>query len=564
MRRKLLGEILKEAGLIKPEELEEALQVQQQTGERLGKVLVKLGYVTEQQINEVLEFQLGIPQVALHRYHLDPQLVTSLPEQLVRRHKVIALKKNQNRLTVAMVDPLNVVAIDDLRLATGCEIEPVIATEEEVDAAIKRYFGLGDDVGRVLKNFVAAEDARPVEVYALNSAEGLDDEAPIVRAVNTIIQQAISEKVSDIHLEAHEGKVRVRYRSDGVLRDVMDLPRQTHASLISRLKIMARMDISEKRLPQDGRIQVRVGNRTVDLRVSSIPTVFGEKIAIRILDKSNLLLKLNQLGFEQSNLQKFNRLIKQSYGMILLTGPTGSGKTTTLYAALSEINSPEKNIITIEDPVEYILPGINQIQVLPKVGLDFAAGLRSILRQDPDVIMVGEIRDSETAEIAVRAATTGHLVFSTLHTNDVAGAVTRLLDMGIEPFLVASSLTGVVAQRLVRMICPQCRTPYELPPDAPERVFVNLPTDKPVTLYRGRGCGYCNQTGYRGRMAIHEVLVLGSRERQLIIEKAPTETIREAAVSRGMVTLWDDGFKKAMDGLTTLQEVIRVASGEFN
>jgi len=378
--------------------------------------------------------------------------------------------------------------------------------------------------------------------------------------VNSIFLQAIEQDASDIHIEPQEQQIRVRYRIDGMLREVMTLPGKIRSAVISRVKIMSEMDIAEKRVPQDGRIQLRLGSREIDLRVSTLPTVYGEKIVTRLLDKGSMKsYKIENIGFEPVNFKRFANALKSSYGMILITGPTGSGKTTTLYAALNEINTVDKNIITIEDPVEYMLEGINQTQVNTKAGMTFAAGLRAILRQDPDIIMVGEIRDGETAEIAVKAATTGHLVLSTLHTNDSAGAIARLVDMGIEPFLVASSVLAAVAQRLARLICPECRQAYELAPNAPERVFIGVAHDKPVTLYRGAGCSNCGNTGYKGRLAIHEVLPVTAGLRQLILRNAPADEIKQKAVAEGMVTLKMDGIQKAMKGMTTIEEVMRVA-----
>lgn len=556
--KKRLGELLVESGLITQAQLQEALKAQKQSGERLGKALVNLGFVTEQDIINVLEFQLGISQVELYDMNLDPEVVKLVPENLVRRHKVMPIKRAPNLLTVAMVDPLNVVAIDDLRMATGCDIEPVISTEREIDQAIQRYYGMQNLLGDASFPEEAAASVELVEKFNLDSDTG-GGGAPVVRVVNSLIQQAVQARASDIHIEPMADRVRVRFRVDGMLRDVMNLPKGALPSVISRIKIMADMDIAEKRVPQDGRVQIKASNRQVDLRVSSLPTIFGEKIVIRILDKSAMLLRLDDLGFQEGILKRFRTLVRYSYGMILVTGPTGSGKTSTLYATINEINTADKNIITIEDPVEYVLEGINQIRVNVKAGLTFASGLRSILRQDPDVIMVGEIRDAETADIAIRAATTGHLVFSTLHTNDAAGSVTRLVDMGIEPFLVASSVIGVVAQRLVRKICPQCKTPYQVQAGAPERLFMGLEDDTPVTLFKGRGCRLCDNTGYRGRLAIQEVLSLSGPMRSLVLDKAPSEEIKKAAVSEGMVTLKEDGIHKALSGVTTIDEVMRVA-----
>jgi len=554
-----LGNILVENGLITRQQLEEALRVQRQTGQRLGKVLIDLGYVTEDVILEVLEYQLGIPRVSLADITPDAELVSSFPEPLVRRHKVVPIKKEGNRVMIALADPLNVVAIDDLRVATGYDIYPVMATEREIEEAIERFFGPAG-VQRAVQEVAVGIPAEGEERARPDQAVAVD--APVVRLVNSLIEGAINQRASDIHIEPQENRVRVRYRIDGVLHEVMALPTRIQSAVVSRIKIMAGMDIAEKRIPQDGRVQIKHADREIDIRISTMPTVFGEKAVLRLLDKSVALLKLDQLGFSPDNLVRFQNLIRSAYGMLLLTGPTGSGKTTTLYAVLNELNRPEKNIITIEDPVEYSLPGINQTGVNPKAGLTFAVGLRAILRQDPDIVMVGEIRDRETAEIAIRAANTGHLVLSTLHTNDAAGAFTRLIDMGIEPFLVASSVLGVVAQRLVRLICARCRTAYTVEPGAPERAFVGIPDDRPLTLYRGRGCGACGHTGYRGRTSIQEVLPATSEIKALVNARAPAGEIRRQAIREGMVPLKEDGIRKVLAGITTVDEVIRVAYTE--
>ncbi|MDD3654490.1 MAG: ATPase, T2SS/T4P/T4SS family [Desulfotomaculaceae bacterium] len=549
--RQKLGEKLVEKGAVTREQLWEALRVQSRSGGFLGEILIKLGMVSEEVINEIL----GVQKIRLDK--IEPTLLKTVPEQLVRRHKVIPLKKEGNCLTVAMAHPMDVLAIDDLRLSTGCEIEPVQAGERDILAVIQKHFGL-PEVDKIFEEFELLAGRQEEEAVALE--EEVVDEAPVVRLVNSIFLQAIEQDASDIHIEPQEHLVRVRYRIDGMLREVMKLPKKIQSAVVSRVKIMSDMDISERRTPQDGRIRLKIKEREIDLRVSALPTVYGEKIVSRLLDKGSIKsYKIEKIGFGALNLQRFTSALKSSYGMLLMTGPTGSGKTTTLYTALNEINTHEKNIITIEDPVEYMLDGINQTQVNVKAGMTFAAGLRSILRQDPDVIMVGEIRDSETAEIAVRAAITGHLVLSTLHTNDAAGAITRLVDMGIEPFLVASSVLITVAQRLVRLICPQCRQVYELAPDAPERAFIGAEPDQPVTLYRGAGCDSCGNIGYKGRLAVHEVIPVTMGLRPLIIRNAPTDEIKRQALAEGMISLKMDGIQKALAGLTTIEEVMRVA-----
>lgn len=551
--RKLLGNILVENNIITKEQLQDALRVQQSTGDRLGKVLINLGYVTERDLTNMLEAQLGIPQVA-PGYWMNPELMKLIPEHIVRRYKAIPVLKDGNILTVAMVDPLDLVATDDLRLVTGLEIDTVLASERDVENAIQKFYGM-PDLEQELQDFEVVEN----QALQLEQPDEMLDEAPIVRLVNSIIVQAVNEKASDIHIEPYENGVRVRLRIDGILREGMELPKRARSSLASRFKILAQLNIAEKRVPQDGRIQIKYGEREIDLRMSTMPTVFGEKVVIRLLDKANRLKGIKQLNFSETNLVKLDKLLKSTYGMLLITGPTGSGKTTTLYTALTEINDLEKNIITIEDPVEYMLPGINQTQINPRAGLDFATGLRSMLRQDPDVIMVGEIRDNETAEMAVRAATTGHLLLSTLHTNDASGALTRLCDMGIEPFLVASSVLGIVAQRLTRKICEHCQEPYTPAPDGPEMAFIGTKDGDPVTLYRGRGCPLCGNSGFRGRIAIQEVLLMSKGIRQLVNEKASSDEIKSMAIEQGMLTLKEDGIAKAKAGLTTIAEVMRVA-----
>lgn len=560
--KRKLGDLLIESRVINFAQLQEALRIQNQTGDRLGRILVNLGYISEQDIANVLEVQLGITQIKLGNILLLPDTIKLVPDTLIRQHRIVPIKKEGNKLTVAMVDPLNVVVLDDLQIATGCYIEPVLATEKEIDSAIQKLFGFQDLINQAIREFEVMPSAN-VPTFDLD--EMLDDiteEAPTVRIVNSLIQQAVRERASDIHFDPHAEEVRVRYRIDGVLKDMMILPRQSLSSIISRIKIMGEMDIAERRIPLDGRIQVKIAKKNIDLRVSTVPTIFGEKVVIRILDKNAVVLKLDQLGFVPDILEGYRKLVRRAYGMILITGPTGSGKTTTLYSTLNEIISPEKNIITIEDPVEYVIDQINQIRVNQKAGMTFAIGLRAILRQDPDIVMVGEIRDGETAGIAVRAATTGHMVFSTLHTNDAAGALPRLIDMGVEPFLVASSVIGVVAQRLVRVICPVCKKPYELADNTSERRFLGIPNGEPVTLYRGAGCHQCGNTGYRGRISIQEMLPITQEQRRLVLCRAPANEIRQSAIEQGMVHITKDGIQKVLLGITTIDEIMRVATTE--
>jgi type IV pilus assembly protein PilB len=550
--RKRLGDLMIEAELINQEKLDKALDIQKKTGERLGKVLLNLGYITESDMIEVLELQLGVSHVALADIVIDQQVAESIPIVIAERYQVIPIKKEGKKLTVAMVDPTNFYAIDDIRMVSGCEVVPVIATEREIMRSISRTYGVSDLVEK------AVNKLRPEDNQANDEVQTAED-APIIAIVNSIFSQAIRERASDIHIEPQDKKLRVRLRVDGVLREVSSFTRDIYAAIISRIKIMSNMDIAERRVPQDGRIKIFEAGREIDIRVSTLPTIIGEKIVMRILDKKAIILDINKLGFSENNLKIFKNLYIQSYGMILVTGPTGSGKSTTLYSTLGEVNTPEKNIVTVEDPVEYRMEGINQVLVNHKAGLDFASALRSILRQDPNIVMLGEIRDGETADIAIRAALTGHLVLSTLHTNDAPGAITRLTDMGVEPFLISSAVLGVLAQRLVRVICPECKEAYVPLPDSVERSFLGVKHDEKLVLYRGRGCSNCNHTGYRGRMSIHEVMPVNTEVRELTNSRASADEIRAAAVKIGMTSLQADGINKALQGFTSVQEVMRVA-----
>jgi type IV pilus assembly protein PilB len=564
--KKDLGELLVEDKLITEKQLLKAIDSTKKTSESLQKTLVSMGYVTEKDITEVIGKQMGVSFIDLDNYDLDPELARSIPEHLAQRYKVIPVAEKDNKLTLAMVDPLNVIAIDDIRLITGFDIEPVIATEDSIMKSINRQFGVTDlaEVHETVKD-ISATDFGPLEVeeaveeeIALDKLKELVDEAPIVRVVNLIISQAINDKASDIHIEPEAKQVRVRYRVDGVLHDVMSPPKHIQAPMVSRVKIMANMDIAERRVPQDGKIHLRHDNREFDLRVSTIPCIHGEKVVMRILDKSSVMLGLNKLGFYPEVQNSFEGVVTKPYGMILVTGPTGSGKSTTLYSVLNKLNTGDRNIITIEDPCEYQLPGVNQVQVNDKAGLTFSSALRSFLRQDPDIIMVGEIRDTETARIAVEAALTGHLVLSTLHTNDSAGAITRLVEMGVEPFLCASSIIGVLAQRLARSICPNCKEAYTPPIESIKRFGLSAFTDTEITFYKGRGCDHCKMTGYRGRQGIFEVLVISDRIRGLILQRASTAEIRQSAMEEGMKTMQDDGLRKVLDGVTSIEECLRV------
>lgn len=550
MARKRLGDILVESGIISQEQLEQALQEQKKTKLKLGDHLLQTGYITEQQLIEILEFQLGIPHVTLFRYKLDSSLSGIVPEELARRYSLIPLKKEENKLTVAMVDPMDYFAIDELRMSTGFTIEPVIATRDEIQRAINRMYSMQDSVKELMEDKSLTAE--------IEEAEVTDEDSPIVRLVNQMFEQAVQLRASDVHIDPQEEGIRIRYRIDGMLRTERILPRHMLGILTARIKIMSRLNIAERRMPQDGRMQLHIMFKEIDVRVSTLPTIFGEKIVMRLLDLSNALIGIDQLGLTKRNFSVFQSLIERAHGILLVTGPTGSGKSTTLYSALNHLNQESKNIITVEDPVEYNLEGINQVQINHAIGMTFASALRSILRQDPDIIMIGEIRDTETAEIAVRAALTGHLVLSTLHTNDAVSSITRLIDMGIQPFLLASSVNGVLAQRLVRRICKDCREEY-IPSEHEREIFAQrgMKIDK---LYRGAGCGKCGLTGYRGRVAIHEIFNMDDTLRQMITRSGAATEYRSYAMRKGMILLFDDGLIKVRQGITTVEEILRAAS----
>lgn len=563
-QRKRLGDILVEAGLINIEQLKEALAKQKALGVRLGKVLVLTGMANEERIANTLAQQMNIPFLNLNEISVPPEILTTIPDGIVRSHNLLPIKLDGNRLQIAMADPLDVFIIDEINYQTGYEVEVAISSESQIEAAIRHYYGTSDSLQAAVDTLTAERGNETVQIsenfFDTFDLSGEEKSVPIINLVNTIIQQAISDKASDIHIEPDEEVIRVRYRIDGILNELMKAPKTIQSELLSRLKIMAQMDISEKRLPQDGRIKVRVKETGIDLRVSSLPTVFGEKIAIRILDKSRMQLTLNQVGFDDELLDLFKKLSLAPNGIILMTGPTGSGKTSTLYAAINYIRSGQINITTVEDPVEYLIPSINQVQVRPDIGLTFARTLRSILRQDPNVILIGEIRDFETAQIAIESALTGHLVFSTLHTNDAASAVTRLIEMGVEPYLVASAVIGVGGQRLVRKICPSCKTAYK--PDETICQSFESQNLQFESLFRGTGCLTCRKTGYLGRTAIHEIMTINDEIHNLILSSASAHVIRKAAVVSGMRTMREDGMKKVIKGITTVEEVFRLTRGE--
>ncbi len=557
MARKRIGDLLHEAGVLTAGQLQEALRIQEQTRERLGDVLINHGMISEKQLMEVLEFQLGIPRVSIVKERLDPATLALVPDHMARRYVVLPLRRERNRLVVAMADPLDYYAIDDLRIATGFPISPAIAAKDELRNFIERYYGMKESLGQALQSVAANTAAEPAD------AELVDDNSPIVRLVNQILAQAVKDRASDVHFDGGSDHVQVRFRVDGVLRPGQSLPKDLQSMVTARVKIVAGLDISERRLPQDGRFRTAVDGREIDVRVSTLPTLYGEKVVLRILDQRTGVLNLDRLSFSPMHLRAVQDMLAAPSGMVLVTGPTGSGKTSTLYAALQECNTPAVNIVTIEDPVEYQLPGINQVAVNMSTGLSFAAGLRSILRQDPDIVMVGEIRDRETAEIATRAALTGHLVLSTLHTSGAVESVARLTDMGIEPFLVASALSGVIAQRLVRRVCPDCRqahTPSQTEWDWIRKVWGDDATREADAHFAvGDGCGACGHTGYRGRVAVHELVRVDEPLRRMILDGAPEAQVRAYTAQRGFATLLADGLEKAAGGVTTLAEVVRVA-----
>lgn len=560
---KKLGQMLINLGIISEEHLQKALDAQAESQERLGQILIKLGYISRESLQKVLATQFSMSTVSLAGYTIPDDVARLIPSELAWRHKIVPLKYKNNILTIAISDPLDLLATDNLRLILKCNVEANLANEEEVRQALERYYPRRAESVETIVEDLTEMDIILKEEERIEEEESVE-EAPIIKLVTLLILEAFRKRASDIHVEPMEHRFRVRYRIDGVLHEVPAPPKRLQGAVISRIKIMAGMDIAEKRLPQDGRIRITLMNRELDLRVSSLPGSHGESVVLRILDKSSLLLGLGELGFMEEDHATFENLIKMPNGIILVTGPTGSGKTTTLYAALNYINRPNRKLVTVEDPVEYQLTGINQVQVKPQIGLDFARGLRSILRQAPDVIMVGEIRDFETASVAVQAALTGHLVFSTLHTNDAPGAITRLIDMGVKPYLVSSGIQAIMAQRLVRTICENCKQSYQ--PTNEELLAINLkPEDfKGVPLYRGAGCSGCSQTGYKGRKGIFELLVINDQLRELIFQKVSSVILRENARKMGMKTLREDGARKVLAGRTTIEEVLRITQSDID
>jgi len=567
METRTVADIVKEVSKVSPEQLRQALEVQKETREPLAQVLVNMGAITEKEKARVLGRQWGVPFVDLGERQVDKDLLKLIPHHLLQRWRAAPIDRNGNRLVVAMVNPLDVYAIDQMRLVAGCDIESVIATADDINAALGQSLSAREEIGAALEEMkdeiggdssdVQFEASKQEEEVSVDQLREMLDDAPVVRLANLIVRQAIREKASDIHIQPEANRVRIRFRIDGILHDVMTVPKKVQAPLVSRIKVMADLDIAEKRAAQDGRISLRVAGREFDFRVSTNPGVNGEKVVMRVLDKRGIQVQLHQLGIPATMMDDFDNLINRSYGIVAVTGPTGSGKSTTLYSVLNTINSPEKNILTIEDPVEYQLPGLTQTAVNARAGVTFATALRTFLRQDPDIILVGEMRDPETALIATEAALTGHLVFSTLHTNDAPTAIARMIEMGVEPFLIASSVIGVLAQRLVRVICPECKESYAPPVEAFRRLNLSVDTDT-VTFYRGRGCDRCRHTGYRGRIGIFELMPVSDVTRELILRRAPTHEIRQHALDSGMITLQQDAMQKTLEGVTTMEEALRV------
>jgi type IV pilus assembly protein PilB len=573
-----LGETLLKDNLITPQQLKEALDYQRVNGGRLASTLVKLGYLSDEEITAVLSRHYGVSSVNLDLFEVDPAALSLVPQETAERYSVLPLSRVGSTLTLAMVDPTNVFAIDDIKFMTGLSVEPVVVSEGALQIAVAKYYGTSREIelARVMEDLVAestsskgdyGEDFDALEVTEaedeidLENLEKMAEDAPVVKLVNVILVDALRRGASDIHVEPFEKEFRVRFRIDGVLYNIMNPPMKMRDAITSRLKILARLDIAEKRLPQDGRIKLRVKldgrSRELDFRVSTLPTIFGEKIVLRLLDKENLRLDLTQLGFEVESLERFQRNIAKPFGMVLVTGPTGSGKTSTLYSALQSLNTPDTNIMTAEDPVEYNLVGVNQVQMKESIGLNFATALRSFLRQDPNIILVGEIRDFETAEIAVKAALTGHLVLSTLHTNDAPSTISRLMNMGIEPFLVATSVNLIQAQRLVRRICKECKAEVRVPVEAIIDVGFAPSEAKEIKAFKGAGCSACNGTGYKGRVGLYEVMEVADDMRELILIGASGLELRKKAMEQGMLSLRQSGLEKIRQGQTTIDEVVR-------
>jgi type IV pilus assembly protein PilB len=564
-----LGDLLVKEKIITPEQLEQASKVQKEQSCRLGSALVKLGFLTDEDVTNFLSRQYGVPAINLSYFEIDPAVVKLIPFETAKRYQILPLSRVGASLTIAMVDPTNVFAMDDIKFMTGFNIEPVVASESSILAGIDKAYNntKEEDLEAVMQSMseLGDEDVelndQSQQELGLSELEKAADEAPVVKLVNVVLSDAVKRGASDIHIEPYEKEFRVRFRIDGILQSIMSPPMKLKDAITSRLKIMAKLDISEKRLPQDGRIMLKmnIGGRKkqLDFRVSTLPVLWGEKIVLRLLDKENLRLDMTKLGFESESLVKFEKAILKPYGMVLVTGPTGSGKTNTLYSSISTLNKPDTNIMTAEDPVEFQLAGVNQVQMKEQIGLNFAAALRSFLRQDPNIILVGEIRDFETAEIAIKAALTGHLVLSTLHTNGAPETITRLMNMGIEPFLVATSVHLICAQRLVRRICKDCIEPFEVPPQTLIDAGFTPEESKTVKIQKGKGCTVCNNTGYKGRCGLYEVMEVDDEIRELVLVGASAVELKKKAIERGMITLRRSGLIKVAAGMTTLEEVAR-------
>jgi len=563
-----LGEMLLKAGLISQKQLDEALEAQRDNAEKLGFNLIRLGYVKEDDITQLLSEQYGVPSINLRHFEIDEAVINLIPSEVAQKYMVLPVNRTGATLTISMADPTNVFAMDDIKFMTGYNVEPVVASEIAIREAIEKYYGSQHalELKKVMDEMAEAEsEALEVleeeEEIDTSALEAATEEAPVVKLVNIILTDSIKKMASDIHIEPYEKDFRVRFRIDGVLYEIMHPPIKLRDAIISRLKIMAKLDISEKRLPQDGRIKIKMKlqgkTKEMDYRVSVLPTLFGEKIVLRLLDKDNLMLDMTKLGFESESLMKFERQILKPYGMVLVTGPTGSGKTNTLYSSMHRVNTPETNIMTAEDPVEFNLHGINQVQMKEQIGLNFATALRAFLRQDPNIVLVGEVRDFETAEIAVKAALTGHLVLSTLHTNDAPSTINRLMNMGIEPFLVATSVNLICAQRLVRRICKECTEQITMPTQALVDVGFSAEEAPQIKLHKGRGCATCNNTGYRGRVGLYEVMEISEDIRELILSGASAMELRRKAIEEGMISLRESGLHKIKEGITTVEEVVR-------
>ncbi len=564
--KKLIGQVFLERGLIDEEELRTARNLQAESREKIGKLLGDLGYVSERDCLAVVSEHLGIPSISASEYPPVPVVDNLLTFRFMKQCKFVPIALESNVLTLAMTDPLDTATLDSVRQSTGYSLKTVLGAESEIMDILEKFYGsAASTLGRIIEGIDEGNIENLDEIEDIEQLKDLASEAPVIRLVNLLISKAIESRASDIHIEPFEKDLKVRYRIDGILHDVESPPKKLKAALISRVKIMAKLNIAERRLPQDGRIKLKVLGKDIDLRVSTIPTLYGESVVMRILDKSNTsLYDIRRLGFPEDSLREFESLIRRPHGIFLVTGPTGSGKTTTLYSALTTINLPDKKIITIEDPIEYQMDGVNQIHVKTQIGLTFTSGLRHIVRQDPDVIMVGEIRDLETAEIAIRAALTGHLVFSTLHTNDAPSAITRLIDMGAEDYLIASSLLGVLAQRLVRVICPACKTEVFPVPEMLDEIGFRRgdPRSGPNRFYEGRGCEKCSNTGFVGRVGIYELMAITDDIRKLTVAKADSNQIRKKAIENGMRPLRDDGWLKVRQGITSISEVLRVTQEE--